>query len=349
MPGFLSIIDLAMATTFNPYQAQLDLIAAQISENQALLTDPELKNLAIQEISQLEAQQTELLAASAAYEASSGQSDSEILETSTAKAIIEVRGGAGGDEAKIWAQDLLRMYLRFIEMIGMKAEYIDDDVIKVTGRAEFEWKNPESEAAEVEKIILYPFELFKYESGVHRVQRVPATEAQGRIHTSTASVAVLPEISAKQIEIKEDELEWHFTRAGGAGGQNVNKVNSAVELTHLPTGIVVKARQERKQTQNREIALQILRAKLWEIEDEKRLAAVGEARSAIGRNMRAEKIRTFNYPQNRVTDHRINESWYSLERIMEGELTNVLLLVRAKMSTNPDLITSTTETDEAED
>ncbi len=122
-----------------------------------------------------------------------------------------------------------------------------------------------------------------------------------------------------------------------------------MELTHVPTGIIVKARQERKQTQNREIALQILRAKLWEIEDEKRLAAVGEARSAIGRNMRAEKIRTFNYPQNRVTDHRINESWYSLERIVEGELTNVLLLIRAKMSTGLEPITLTPATEETED
>lgn len=333
---------------FNPYQAQLDLIAQQIAENQALLTDPEMKDLAQAEIDQLKTQQTELLTASAAFESNGEKSESAGAETSTSKAIIEVRGGAGGDEAKIWSQDLLRMYLRFVEIIGMKAEYIDDDVIKVSGRAEFTWKNPDLAEAETETFILYPFELFKYESGVHRVQRVPATESQGRIHTSTASVAVLPEISARHIEIREDELEWHFTRAGGAGGQNVNKVNSAVELTHIPSGIVVKARQERKQTQNREIALEILRAKLWEIEEEKRMVAVGEARSAIGRNMRAEKIRTFNYPQNRVTDHRINQSWYSLERIVEGELTQVLLLVRARMAAGVTPLAETAEADEAE-
>ena len=229
----------------------------------------------------------------------------------------------------------------------MKAEYIDDDVIKVTGRGTLTWRDPDGEATESQEFIIYPFDLFQYESGVHRVQRVPATEAQGRIHTSTASVAVLPEISARAIVVREDDLEWHFTRAGGAGGQNVNKVNSAVELTHRPTGIVVKARQERKQTQNKEIALQILRSKLWEIEEEKRLTATNAARSAIGRNMRAEKIRTFNYAQNRVTDHRINESWYALERIIEGDLTNVMMTVRTKLR-NPENIVAGEDAEDPE-
>ena len=325
--------------SFNPYQAQIDLLTAQIAENEALLSDPMLGGLAVEEVSRLKFELEQLEAAAATMAAGEAASDAAglITEISTAKAIIEVRGGAGGDEAKIWSQDLLRMYLRFIEMIGMKAEYIDDDVIKVTGRGTLTWRDPDGEAAEAQEFIIYPFDLFQYESGVHRVQRVPATEAQGRIHTSTASVAVLPEISARAIVVREDDLEWHFTRAGGAGGQNVNKVNSAVELTHRPTGIVVKARQERKQTQNKEIALQILRSKLWEIEEEKRLTATNEARSAIGRNMRAEKIRTFNYAQNRVTDHRINESWYALERIVEGDLTNVMMTVRTKLQ-NPEKI-----------
>lgn len=324
--------------SFNPYQAQIDFLKAQQAENEILVNDPELGQLAIEEVTRLKLEIEQLEAAAASMQGASDDATA-VTEVATAKAIIEVRGGAGGDEAKIWSQDLLRMYLRFIDAIGMKAEYIDDDVIKVTGRGTLSWRNPDSDSAEAEEYILYPFDLFQYESGVHRVQRVPATEAQGRIHTSTASVAVLPEISARAIEIKEDDLEWHFTRAGGAGGQNVNKVNSAVELTHRPTGIVVKARQERKQTQNKEIALQILRSKLWEIEEEKRLAATNEARSAIGRNMRAEKIRTFNYAQNRVTDHRINESWYALERIIEGDLTNVLMTVRTKLQ-NPDLVVS---------
>jgi peptide chain release factor 1 len=320
-----------MSTPFNPYQSQIDQVMARIAENQILLSDPELGELAKQDILALEAELETLNQAATAFTADSADDESD-QEISTAKAIIEVRGGAGGDEAKIWGQELLRMYLRFIEMIGMKAEYIDDDVIKVTGRAEFTWKDPETPDAEPITLLLYPYELFKFESGVHRVQRVPVTESQGRIHTSTASIAVLPEISAKAIIVRDDDLEWHFTRAGGAGGQNVNKVNSAVELTHKPTGIVVKARQERKQTQNKEIALALLRSQLWEIEEEKRLTAVGEARSVIGRNMRAEKIRTFNFPQNRVTDHRINESWYALERIIEGELTNMLMTVRARLA-----------------
>lgn len=322
--------------SFNPYQAQIDFLKSQVVDNETLVNDPELGLLAAEEIARLKLEIEQLEAAAASMQGS-GSDDADTTEVATAKAIIEVRGGAGGDEAKIWSQDLLRMYLRFIDAIGMKAEYIDDDVIKVTGRGTLSWRDPDGESPEAQEIILYPFDLFQYESGVHRVQRVPATEAQGRIHTSTASVAVLPEISARAIVVKEDDLEWHFTRAGGAGGQNVNKVNSAVELTHRPTGITVKARQERKQTQNKEIALQILRSKLWEIEEEKRLTATNEARSAIGRNMRAEKIRTFNYAQNRVTDHRINESWYALERIIEGDLTNVLMTVRGKMQ-NPDQI-----------
>ncbi|HCC84842.1 MAG TPA: peptide chain release factor 1 [Candidatus Pacebacteria bacterium] len=326
---------LCMSSTFNPYQAQIEYLLTQINQNQALLSDSELKELAIPEIARLEAEKAQLEIMAEAFLKNEAGAESEGVETSTSKAILEVRGGTGGDEAKIWAQDLLRMYLRYVEIVGLKAEYIDDDVIKISGRTDLTWKNSEGQTSEPEIWQFYPFELFKYESGVHRVQRVPSTEAQGRIHTSTASVAVLPEISARAIVIREDDLEWHFTRAGGAGGQNVNKVNSAVELTHRPTGIVVKARQERKQTQNKDIALEILRSKLWEIEEEKRLTATNQARSAIGRNLRAEKIRTFNFPQNRVTDHRINQSWYSLERIIEGELTDLLLTVRTQLNQSP--------------
>ncbi len=321
--------------TSNPYTDQIEALDQQIVETQQLLADPEMKELAEQDIAALVAQKTMLEEAAAQFGNNDDDGPVEI-QTQTSKAIIEIRGGAGGDEAKIWGNDLLRMYLRFIETVGLKVEMVDDDVIKVSGRVELalpaiESEDPAIPARPAETILIYPYELFKYETGVHRVQRVPATEAAGRIHTSTASVAVLPEIPAKAIVIRDDELEWHFTRAGGAGGQNVNKVNSAVELTHRPTGIVVKARQERKQSQNRDIALELLRAQLWEIQEEERVVAVGQARSAIGRNMRSEKIRTYNYPQNRVTDHRINESWYSLEKIIAGDLTDVLGLVRAKM------------------
>lgn len=306
---------------FNPYQAQLDDLASRIRDNEALLSDPELGELATQEIATLRQQQLELEQASSEY-LSSAQGSDEVETTHFTNCILELRQGAGGDEAKIWANDLLRMYIRFIEGTGAKYEYIDDQIIKIRGRVQIPTA-PE---------ITTPYELLKFESGVHRVQRVPATEAQGRIHTSTASIAVLPEVTARLVEIREEDLDWQFMRAGGAGGQNVNKVNSAVRLTHKPSGIVVSARQERKQAQNREIALELLRAQLWEIEEEKRDKQIGQARSAIGRAQRAEKIRTYNYPQNRVTDHRVNLSWHNLDTIIEGDLTDVVVDVHQALT-----------------
>ena len=182
------------------------------------------------------------------------------------------------------------------------------------------------------KKTFYPYQLFKHEAGVHRVQRVPTTETQGRIHTSTASIAVLPEIKAHHIKIRDEDLIWEFMRSGGAGGQSVNKTSSAVRLIHRPSSIMVRVSQERKQLQNRQIALDLLRGQLWEIEEEKRLAKLGNARAAIGRNMRAEKIRTFNYPQNRVTDHRINHSWHQLENIIEGDLDPVISTIKQELA-----------------
>lgn len=219
-------------------------------------------------------------------------------------AIVEVRGATGGDEAKIWASDLLRMYMRFTNIKGWSASLIDEGVVKIKG--------------------LNVYTLLQYESGVHRVQRVPQTERYGRIHTSTATVAVLPEIEEREIYINPGDLGWEFYRSGGHGGQNVNKVATAVRLTHKPTGIVVSVQQERFQEQNRRIALLLLRSKLWEIEEEKRVTALGQARSSIGRGMRSEKIRTYNFAQNRVTDHRINKSWYNLEEIVEGKMEKML-------------------------
>ncbi len=314
----------------NPYLEQIKNLEAKIAENQALLGDPELGELALLEISDLETQKKALEDAADEFIQSSQNDGATETDTTKSSAILEIRGGAGGDEAKIWANDLLRMYLRFIENNGLKMEYIDDTVIKIRGRVELGEET------------LYPYELFKYESGVHRVQRVPTTEAQGRIHTSTASVAVLPEIKENAIEIRDEDLEWQFMRAGGAGGQSVNKTSSAVRLTHTPSGIVVTSSQERKQVQNRQIALELLRAQLWEIEEEKKQAALGNARKAIGRNMRAEKIRTYNYPQNRVTDHRINVSWHSLETIIEGNINKMLLEVRQNLE-HPEEITENNE------
>lgn len=217
---------------------------------------------------------------------------------------IEIRGATGGDEAKIWGGDLTRMYLRYATKKGWKVLSVDENVLRISG--------------------LGVFDALKNESGVHRVQRVPDTEKRGRIHTSTATVVVLPEIKEGEIQINPSDLDWQFSRAGGHGGQNVNKVSTAVRLTHRPTGIIVQAREERFQEQNRQIALSLLRAKLWEKEEERKLREVAGYRSAIGRGMRAEKIRTYNYPQDRVTDHRIGKSFGNLEGIVDGNLDKVM-------------------------
>lgn len=308
--------------SFNPYQNQIDQLASQIQENQALLGDPELAELAEQEIVNLTQQKTELEKLASDFEAN--QDEGPKAGAAPVNCIVEIRGGAGGDEAKLWGEDLKRMYLRFADLLGLKVEFIDDLVFKFKGKVR-------SDDQDFNQQFPTPYSVFKYESGVHRVQRVPVTEAQGRIHTSTASIAVLPEVHPEAIQIREEDLEWQFMRAGGAGGQSVNKTNSAVRLTHLPTGIVVGARQERKQTQNRQIALELLRAELWEIQEEERRQSEGAARSAIGRNMRAEKIRTYNYPQSRVTDHRIKESWHDLPTILEGYLFKVIKVTSERL------------------
>lgn len=218
-------------------------------------------------------------------------------------AILELRPGPGGDEAKIWAGDLLRMYTRYGTISGWKVDSLDDLVIRIRGTG--------------------VFTKLQYEAGTHRVQRIPTTERHGRIHTSTATVAVLPDVPESEVTIRPDDLIWEFYRSGGKGGQNVNKVSSAVRLRHKPTGLVATCQTERDQFQNRSVALSMLRAKLWERELLARELTMTEQRSVIGRGMRSEKIRTYNYPQNRVTDHRINKSWHNLEDIMNGKMQKV--------------------------
>ena len=225
--------------------------------------------------------------------------------------ILEIRAGTGGDEAALFAADLFRMYSRYAETRGWDVEILDANEIGIGGFKEV--------------IALIKgrgaYSRLKYESGVHRVQRVPATEAQGRIHTSTATVAVLAEVDEVEIDIPENDIKIDVYKSAGAGGQNVQKNATAVRITHLPTGIVVQCQDERSQLQNRMRAMSILRARLYEIEEEKRREQIDSARrSQVGTGERSEKIRTYNYPQSRVTDHRINISSYNLPAVMYGDL-----------------------------
>lgn len=230
-------------------------------------------------------------------------------------AIVEVKGGAGGDEAKIWARELLRMCVRFAQRLGLHIEQLDDAVVKITGHPPGTSDIPPAGGA---------FAALKYEAGVHRVQRIPETERRGRIHTSTATVSVLPELDDIDLHINPNDIAFEAFRSGGKGGQNVNKVSTAVRIRHKPSGIVVTCQTERSQAQNRENAMRVLRAKLWEAEVERRQTELSELRATqVGRGMRAEKIRTYNFPQDRVTDHRLNKSWRRLEEILDGNLTPI--------------------------
>lgn len=229
--------------------------------------------------------------------------------------IVEIRGAAGGDEANIFAGDLFRMYTRYAEAQGWKIQMLDESPSEAGGFAlvSFMIKGD------------MVFSKMKFESGAHRVQRVPKTEASGRIHTSTATVLVMPEAEEIDVEINPNDLQVDTYHSQGAGGQNVNKTESAVRITHIPTGIVVACQTEKSQIQNREIAMQMLRTKMYTVALEKQQEEIGnERRLKIGTGERSEKIRTYNYPQNRVTDHRIGFTIQQLDRVIEGELEDII-------------------------
>ena len=233
----------------------------------------------------------------------------------TNKIIIEIRAGAGGDEASIFAGDLARMYQRYAAKRGWTFGILDSNNTSLQG---FKSLVAEAKGEGV-------YEAFKNESGVHRVQRVPKTEKSGRVHTSTASVAVLPIVEAKEVHISPSDLEFTFSRAGGPGGQNVNKVETAVRVLHKPSGIVISCREERSQNANREKALEVLRAKLYEIEQQKATGSVGDIRrEQVGTADRSEKIRTYNFPDDRITDHRIGKKWHNIEKILEGDMDPIV-------------------------
>lgn len=280
-------------------KSQIEELNKKIEEAKHLLNDPSFSELALSEIRQLESQKTAL------EESLAGQPTQEDESLDEKNVLMEIKGAAGGDEAKLWGEELLRMYTRFAQKNNFKVEQEDDNVIKITTPG--------------------AFGIFKYEAGVHRVQRTPQTEKRGRIHTSTAIVSVLPELSDIDLHINPDDIEFEAFRAGGHGGQNVNKVSTAVRVKHKPTGIVVTCRTERHQAQNRENAMKMLRAKLWEAELEKRSEIVSELKSTqVGKGMRAEKIRTYNFPQDRLTDHRINKSYHNLPVILDGEIDKII-------------------------
>jgi peptide chain release factor 1 len=281
-----------------------------VQENEALLgeKDAEMREMAKEELAQLRPQLDPAEEQLKLYLVPKDPNDEKDV-------ILEVRAGAGGDEAGLFAAEVLRMYLRYAERRGWRCEVMDtsggalggvkDATVTISGDA--------------------VYSSMKFESGVHRVQRVPATEAQGRIHTSTVTVAVMPEAEEIDVVVNQADIQMDVFRSTGSGGQSVNTTDSAVRLTHKPTGIVVKCQQEKSQLKNRNQAMKMLRAKLYEIEQEKQRSARDAARkSQVGTGDRSEKIRTYNFPQDRLTDHRINYTRHNLPAVMDGDIQDMI-------------------------
>lgn len=292
---------------------ELEEVSKKISELEDILeTEDDLKDMALQEISVLRKEQE--------------YSEAKIVEyfspedvNNKKNAIVEIRAGVGGDEASLFARDMYRMYFRFCEKAGYVVDVLNNNLTEMGGFKEI--------------VFLVkgkgPYGDFRYESGVHRVQRVPETESHGRIHTSAITVAVFPEAEDKEVKIDPKDLRIETYRASGAGGQHVNKTDSAVRITHIPTGLVVACQVERSQLQNRVRALKILKARIIDLyETEKKREMDSERKGQVKGGGRSEKIRTYNFPQNRLTDHRIELTLHNLTRIMEGDISELIVSLR---------------------
>ena len=301
---------------------EISKLESQISQNNELLLTNESAEMAslieadINSLNeQLESLRQSLEALDGTFETHSKDSNGTPSLINPNSAIIEIRAGTGGAEASLFAADLYKMYLKMAELEKFKVEPISFSESDVNGikTASFELKGRGI------------FNLLKNESGVHRVQRVPKTEASGRIHTSAATVAVLPKLEKVVIEINPEDIHMDFYRSGGKGGQNVNKVSTAVRLTHKPTGIVVECQESRTQLKNREKAMEVLESRIYTLMQEQQVKSVSDIRSEqVGGGDRSEKIRTYNFPQDRLTDHRVNKSWFGLEKILNGEVKPLL-------------------------
>ena len=297
----------SLETVVNLYKRYKEVLK-NLEEAKELVNDPEMAELAKEDINSLETEKEEL----------EKQIEVELIPkdpNDDKNIIVEIRGAAGGDEANLFAGDLFEMYSRYADSKGWRIEIINAEEGTAGGYSQIEFM------VKGENV----YSKLKYESGAHRVQRVPVTESQGRVHTSTATVLVMPEMTDVDVEIKEEDLRIDVYRSSGAGGQGVNTTDSAVRITHMPTGIVVTCQNERSQLKNKEKAMEILKSRIYDEEIRKQEEAVGsERRSKIGTGDRSEKIRTYNYPQNRVTDHRINLTLMQLDRIMQGDLDKLI-------------------------
>jgi len=315
-PEILS--DTSRMTSLSKEQASLEEVVekykeykkvdSDLNEAEELLNDPEMGELAKEDYNSLKEQKESLIKELEVLLLPKDPNDDKNI-------IVEIRGAAGGDEANIFAGDLFEMYSRYAESQGWRIEVTNAEEGSAGGYSQIEFM------VKGEKV----YSKLKYESGSHRVQRVPETESQGRVHTSTATVLVMPEVEDVEIDIKETDLRIDVYRSTGAGGQGVNTTDSAVRITHIPTGIVVTCQDERSQLKNKIKALGILKARIYDEMQRKQEAEVGaERRSKIGTGDRSEKIRTYNYPQNRVTDHRINLTLMQLDRIMQGKMDELI-------------------------